>query len=196
MGIINLKKIVMKNLLSLFVVSLIAWPTLAQRKIITEQDTRTETTSFSYPPAQKKEIYNIAVLSPMFLDSVDLEKNLTRIPKFMMPGIDFYQGVRIAADTLKNAGFKLNLFIYDSKSNYLDIQSLIESDKLDSMDCIIGNAGVSPLPMRTRNLIHTLLFCNPGWFPISRNCTNISMFITRKTMSYLFIATKPPKKMH
>lgn len=137
----------MKNLLSLFVVSLLAWPALAQRKIITEQDTRTETRSFSYPPGQKKEKYNIAVLSPMFLDSVDLEKNLTRIPKFMMPGIDFYQGVRIAADTLKNAGFKLNLFIYDSKSNYLNIQSLIESDKLDSMDCIIGNAGVSDLKL-------------------------------------------------
>ncbi|MBK8683970.1 MAG: hypothetical protein IPN26_02750 [Bacteroidetes bacterium] len=144
----------MKNLLSLFVVSLLAWPALAQRKIITEQDTRTETRSFSYPPAQKKEKYNIAVLSPMFLDSVDLEKNLTRIPKFMMPGIDFYQGVRIAADTLKNAGFKLNLFI-----------------------------------------IHTLPFFNPGWFPILRNCTNISMFIIRKTMLYLFIAIKPPKKM-
>jgi hypothetical protein len=100
-----------------------------------------------YPEAVKKDRYRIAVLSPMFLDSVDWEKNLTRLPKHMMPGIDFYQGVRIAADSLEKQGYKIDLYIFDSKSNYLNVENLIASDKLDSMDIIIGNASVGDLKL-------------------------------------------------
>lgn len=124
----------------------------SQRKVFTEEDDKAslntqDAKDFLYPMIEKKERYNVAVLTPLYLDSVDLEKNLTTIPKFMMPGIDFYQGARIAADTLKRAGHSFNLFVYDSKSNYMDIKHIIESDKLDSMDVIIGNASVSDLKL-------------------------------------------------
>lgn len=103
--------------------------------------------SLSYPTSIKKEKYKIAVLTPLYLDSIDLEKNLLHIPKFMQAGIDFYQGIQIAADTLRNLGYKLDIYIHDSKSNYLNVQNIIESDKLDSMDLIIGNASVSDLKL-------------------------------------------------
>ncbi len=102
---------------------------------------------YSYPKAQRKAKYNIAVLTPLFLDSVDISKNPARLPKFMLPGIDFYQGVEIAADTLRKKGYKFDIHVFDSKSKYLNIENIIESDKLDSMDLIIGNAGVSDLKM-------------------------------------------------
>ncbi|HQW46701.1 MAG: ABC transporter substrate-binding protein [Bacteroidetes bacterium] len=133
---------------SLFFLSLLmfSWLANAQRKpMISEEDENKQSGYFNYPEPEKKERYKIAVLTPLYLDSVDLEKNLTRIPKFMMPGIDFYQGVSIAADTLKNQGVKFDLYIYDSKSDYLNVKNLIASDKLDSMDLIIGNASVSDL---------------------------------------------------
>jgi hypothetical protein len=95
----------------------------------------------------KKERYKIAVLTPLYLDSVDLEKNLANIPKFMMPGLDFYQGIQIAADTLRKQGFKLDIYVHDSKSAYLNVQNIIETDRLDSMDLIIGNASVSDLKL-------------------------------------------------
>lgn len=119
----------------------------SQRKMITEQETKSEVKDFIYPRPVKKDRYKIAVLTPMYLDSIDLDKNMAHLPKFMMPGIDFYQGVRIAADTLKKMGFKLDIFVYDSKSFYLDVKNLIESDKLDSIDLIIGNASVSDLKL-------------------------------------------------
>lgn len=100
---------------------------------------------YEYPKAVKKEKYNIAVLTPLFLDSVDLSKTILSIPKFMMPGIDFYQGVEIAADTLRNKGFHFDIHVFDSKSTYLNVQNLIESDKLELMDLIIGNAGTDDL---------------------------------------------------
>ncbi len=59
---------------------------------------------YRYPVATKKAKYNIAVFTPMFLDSVDIADRLTRIPDFMKPGLDFYQGVEIAADTLRRKG--------------------------------------------------------------------------------------------
>ena len=119
----------------------------AQRKPIVEEHHTSEIIPFSFPKAVKKDRYNIAILTPLYLDSVDLAKNLAHIPKFMMPGIDFYQGAIIAADTLKKAGYKLDIYIYDSKSNFFNVNNLIESDKLDSMDLIIGNASVSDLKL-------------------------------------------------
>lgn len=102
---------------------------------------------YKYPVAQKKSKYNIAVFTPMFLDSVDLEKRLTRIPKFMQPGIDFYQGVEIAADTLRRKGYYFDIHVFDSRSKYMNIKNVISSDRLDSMDLIIGNASVDDLKL-------------------------------------------------
>ncbi|MEZ5045754.1 MAG: ABC transporter substrate-binding protein [Chitinophagaceae bacterium] len=106
-----------------------------------------ESNRFEYPSPIKKESYNVAVLSPMYLDSTDWTKNVANLPRFMQAGIDFYQGVRIAADTLNNEGVKINLYIFDSKSSYFDVQQLIASDRLDSMDLIIGNASTSDLDL-------------------------------------------------
>ncbi len=136
----------MKHILLIFFVSFFALQSHAQKTEPRNENQKGEPSGiFGFSDPVKKERYRVAVLTPLYLDSVDLEKNLAHIPKFMMPGIDFYQGVRIATDTLKNQGLKFDLFIYDSKSNYLNVKNIIESDKLDSMDLIIGNASVIDL---------------------------------------------------
>ncbi len=137
----------MKKILVLLFITLCSLSLFSQRKTISDQETKSEVKDFIYPKPVKKDRYKIAVLTPMYLDSIDLDKNMAHLPKFMMPGIDFYQGVRIAADTLKKMGFKLDIFVYDSKSFYLDVKNLIESDKLDSIDLIIGNASVTDLKL-------------------------------------------------
>lgn len=126
----------------------------AQRKNSGDKDEKNTTITIInkakeelYPLATKKERYKIAIFSPMYLDSTEWDKNLVRLPKFMIPGIDFYQGVRIAADSLEKQGYKIDLYIFDSKSSYLDVKNMIESDKLDSMDLIIGNASVTDLKL-------------------------------------------------
>ncbi len=101
----------------------------------------TDTSSFSFPKAVKKARYNIAVISPLYLDSFDLAKSLTNLPSYAIPGLDFYQGARLAADTLNSMNFTFNLFIFDSKSKYIPVKLLTTTDKLDSMDVIIGNVG-------------------------------------------------------
>jgi hypothetical protein len=97
--------------------------------------------SFAQVEPVKKARYNVAIISPLYLDSFDLKKNLLNIPSYAVPGIDFYQGAKLAADSLNELGFKINLFVFDSKSKYMPISTMIQLDKLDSIDVIIANAG-------------------------------------------------------
>lgn len=156
----------MKKLNIVIVILLLTLSLNAQRKPIVEERKTIEVEEFKFPPAVKKDRYNIAVLTPMYLDSVDWTKNLSQLPKFMMPGIDFYQGVMIASDTLKKQGYKLNIHVFDSKSSILNVQNLIESDRLDSMDLIIGNASVSDLKLLAdyskKNLINFVSAVSPS----------------------------------
>lgn len=134
------------NLL-LFISLLVCNIILHGQPVVTVEKPTTITKAYSYPKPIKKERYKIAVLTPLYLDSVEWDKDLAHLPKFMMPGLDFYQGVQIAADTLRQQGFKLDIYIHDSKSSYLNVQTLIASDKLDSMDLIIGNASIADLKL-------------------------------------------------
>ncbi len=64
--------------------------------------------------------YRIALFAPVYLDSV-LGNNIPNadksIPKFVMPGLEFIQGARIALDTLLLNGKHAEAHIYDTKSN-------------------------------------------------------------------------------
>lgn len=137
----------LQKIIFLLTIAFMSINTFAQRKPIVEEKKAIDIKEFAYPSPVKKDRYKVAILTPMYLDSVELEKNLAHIPKFMMPGLDFYKGVEIAADTLKHLGYQLDIYVYDSKSNYMNVENLIASDKLDSMDVIIGNASVSDLKL-------------------------------------------------
>lgn len=120
---------------------------LSAQKALDIEPPRVPSKTFFYPKAEKKEVYKIAVLTPMYLDSTDWTKDVLHLPKFMMPGIDFYQGVEIAADTLRRQGFKLEIQVIDSRSMNQDVQRLIQSGNLDSVDLIIGNASLTDLKL-------------------------------------------------
>lgn len=131
----------------LFILLLTSLGVNAQNKPIVVEQKAIPTKESGYPKPIKKERYKVAIITPMFLDSVELEPTLTKIPKFMMPGLDFYKGIQIAADTLKQLGFKLDIYVHDSRSDSLNVSELIRSGTLDSMDFIIGNASVFDLKL-------------------------------------------------
>ncbi|PUZ27369.1 ABC-type branched-chain amino acid transport system, substrate-binding protein [Chitinophaga costaii] len=91
---------------------------------------------------KKKAAYNIAVFAPFYLDSAfagasDLPPGRS-LPRFALPGLEFYEGVQLAADTLQQQGINVKLFVYDNKSRQ-NIPTLISSGALDSMDLIMGS---------------------------------------------------------
>ncbi len=112
----------------------------------------------SYTPV--KELHgslSIAVLMPYYLHenmsrievdssmSVRGRKNIKVIRRdddWIYPrSVDFvemYQGILLAADTLRSMGVNINLHVYDIKDDTVELEKLISTGKLAGMDLIIG----------------------------------------------------------
>jgi len=88
--------------------------------------------------------YNVALMLPLYLekiDSLDVNdyddlKQLQNIPSFHF--IQIYEGVMIAIDSLKKAGLKLNLHVYDVDQNITKTIKVLQDSVLPNMDLIIG----------------------------------------------------------
>jgi len=95
------------------------------------------------PHSQMKPRYRIDVLAHMYLDEV---KNY-KIPDKALPGIAFYEGVTIAADSLKKAGFKIDIYVHDVASAAESVDMLVRKNMLDSSDLIIGAVQSHDIPV-------------------------------------------------
>jgi len=62
----------------------------------------------------------IAVFAPLFLDSAFDITGAYRyeddFPKFMSSGLEFYEGMQLAIDSMNQEGIELEVFVYDTKS--------------------------------------------------------------------------------
>ncbi len=84
----------------------------------------------------------IAVFAPLYLDSLFTESNYlagNKFPRFALQGLDFIQGAQIALDSTIATIGKMDVTFFDSKSTTNSIQSLINSNKLDEIQLIIGS---------------------------------------------------------
>ncbi|HVX27911.1 MAG TPA: hypothetical protein VHB70_16285 [Parafilimonas sp.] len=71
----------------------------------------------------------IAVLAPLYLDSAfnGTEYNLsnTKIPQFFLEGLEFYNGVMMAIDSLQKENANIEVWIYDTHKRGQSIQQLL-----------------------------------------------------------------------
>jgi len=110
-----------------------------------------------------KDVYNIAVLLPFYLDNMDdhlydrkefeyekievgdenamkieEEEDLVKIyPKSKM-ALSFYEGILLALDTLQKLGLSCNIKVYDTKNDTNALRKIRGSLINDSLDLIIG----------------------------------------------------------
>jgi ABC-type branched-subunit amino acid transport system substrate-binding protein len=85
--------------------------------------------------------YKVGLFAPLYLDSAFQNNQYQfgkKFPRFTLQGFDFIQGALIASDSFPIQDCKIETFIYDSRSDSLDISTLIESHKLDDLKLIIG----------------------------------------------------------
>lgn len=95
----------------------------------------------------------IAVFAPVYLDSVFSNhvyqpgKNI--LPKYLVPGLDFYNGVMMAADTLNAEHSAVEVLFYDSKSQQSSVQQLVTDSAMQDVSMIIASfnsrAEIKPL---------------------------------------------------
>ena len=91
---------------------------------------------------QEKYVPGIAVFAPFYLDSAfDVMGNyrLTQpVPRYIAPGIEFYEGVMLAMDSLDKEKVSLRVKLFDSKKAGSSVFKLADSGALDSIDLILG----------------------------------------------------------
>ena len=85
----------------------------------------------------------IAVFVPLYLDeafagySYQLSNEV--LPKNILPGLEFYNGVMMAVDSLSKEGAKLEINIYDSKQSAASLNNLFNGSELNNVGLIIAS---------------------------------------------------------
>lgn len=107
-----------------------------------------------------KGTYNVALLLPFMFTKNDLE--MSKPVKFgkikeMYPttkiAFEFYQGFKLAADSLKKAGMNLNIYVFDSKRDTAAIGKILGGNEFSEIDLVVG-------PLYKETIRYTVEKCN------------------------------------
>jgi hypothetical protein len=85
----------------------------------------------------------IAVFAPLYIDSAfdgSSYRYDKSFPKFLNPGVEFYQGVQWALDSLQKRGAPLEVFIYDSRSKKIPLAQRLNGAELNGVQMLIAHA--------------------------------------------------------
>jgi hypothetical protein len=97
--------------------------------------------NITYAATQMKSRYRVDLLASMYLD--ELVKDGAPVHKDKLPekasaGVAFYQGVKLAADSLRKAGMNLDIYVHDVTAGGQTSDELVNTHKLDSTDLIFA----------------------------------------------------------
>ncbi len=86
----------------------------------------------------------IAVFAPVFIDSAFSENEYkfgknSNLPRYMLPGLDFYNGVMLAIDSLNKEKAAVEVLFYDTKSENLSIDEIVEDSVFSGVSLIIAS---------------------------------------------------------
>jgi ABC-type branched-subunit amino acid transport system substrate-binding protein/LysM repeat protein len=90
-----------------------------------------------------KTTYNIALMIPLYLSDVtqmdiDPDPDVTAQENRPLQFVQFYEGFRMALDSLKETGVSLKVTVYDTERDTLKTLMLLQNPELRKMDLIIG----------------------------------------------------------
>lgn len=92
--------------------------------------------------------HSVAVFLPLYLDSAfdatGVYRYNTNFPKFINPGLEFYEGAELALDSMRKEGARLEIQFYDTRSATQPIQQVIADSAFRQVELIMGmvmNAG-------------------------------------------------------
>ncbi len=95
----------------------------------------------------------IAVFAPLYIDSAfsgeTYKLGRNNLPRYMLPGLDFYNGVMLAVDSLQSEKAPVGVMIYDTKSVSYGIESVLSQPAMQDVQLIIASfnsrAEIKPL---------------------------------------------------
>ena len=93
--------------------------------------------------------YHIAVFLPLYLDSAFDASGSYRydqnFPKFLSPGLEFYEGLELAVDSFAKTHAPLEITVYDTRSSSKSVQQMLEDPQFLKTQLIIGYVSSSDL---------------------------------------------------
>jgi hypothetical protein len=104
-----------------------------------------------YPQTVKKDRYRIDIMIPLYVDELVRNNKLTykgNVPEKYSGAVSFYEGVKMAADTLAHLGYQADIYVHDITQPASTVEKLLAADSLDKSDLLIGfvpNQQVAPL---------------------------------------------------
>ncbi len=87
--------------------------------------------------------HRIAVFTPIYIDSAFGSDTVYRyaknvFPKFINPGLEFYEGVQIALDSFARKGAPLEVYIYDTRSAKETLEQQLNEADSNNVELIIA----------------------------------------------------------
>src|SRR6185312_2687341 len=84
----------------------------------------------------------LAIFAPLYLDSAfDASGNYRydkNFPKFISPGVEFYEGAQLALDTLAKEHVQLDVQVYDTRNAKETLQQMLDDSSMAHVGLIIG----------------------------------------------------------
>ena len=91
----------------------------------------------------------IAIFAPLYLDSAFDAGYLYRygkaFPKFINPGLEFFEGAQLALDSLQTEHAPLEIFVFDTRAANSSIEQELKDPLLDSVDLIIAHTAANEI---------------------------------------------------
>lgn len=89
----------------------------------------------------------VAIFTPLYLDSAfDYLANYRygkNFPKFINPGLEFYEGCLMAIDSLDKEGIPLDIHIYDTRISKSSVNTVLADSSFNNTDLIIGHVNAN-----------------------------------------------------
>ena len=91
----------------------------------------------------RRPVYKVALMLPLFLSAVDQINAVNPDPLAIesiqsFKFLPYYEGFRMALDSVQRAGMKVQLFVYDVDKDTAKTRQLLKKAELKSMDLIFG----------------------------------------------------------
>src|ERR1700738_1858455 len=89
----------------------------------------------------QSQLSRIAVFAPLYLDSAFDDAGTYRygnqFPKYINPGLEFYEGVQLALDSFAKRGDSVEVFVYDTKSTRQTLTQQLDNSESVNTDIIL-----------------------------------------------------------
>lgn len=109
--------------------------------------------SFLRPMAQvDTPVYKIAIFAPLYLDSAfdatdEYRFAKTVFPKYINPGLEFYEGAQLALDSMNDERVRLSVYVYDTRSAKESLPDQLNRPELDSVSFMIVHCSSSEVKL-------------------------------------------------